>query len=100
MELNQRATIETRKKQRDARLGQTHSNATRELIRTKAVARAAERRRLGLPDSAPNSLLHPLAPIIREATLETGYDRAQNKEDGRELRIVDGDHGHSGVQLR
>ena len=100
MELNQRATIETRKKQRDARLGRTHSNATRELIRTKAVARAAERRRLGLPDSAPNSLLHPLVPIIREAALQTGYDRAQAKDDGRTLVITEGRSGIIGVQLR
>ena len=100
MELNQRASNETRARQREARTGRRHSPEVRELIRLKAVLRAKQRRELGLPDSAPNSLLRPLAPIIREATLETGYDRAQNKEDGRELRIVDGDHGHSGVQLR
>ena len=100
MELNQRASNETRARQREARTGRRHSPEVRELIRLKAVLRAKQRRELGLPDSAPNSVLSPLSALVRTAAVETNYDRAQNKEDGRTLCIVDGDHGHSGVQLR
>ncbi len=100
MELNQRASADTRQKQKDARTGRRHSPEVRELIRLKALLRSKQRRELGLPDSAPNSLLSPYSEAIHDSALRTGYQRAAAKEDGRELHIVDGDHGHSGVQLR
>ena len=100
MELNQRASNETRARQREARTGRRHSPEVRELIRLKALLRSKQRRELGLPDSAPNSLLSPYSEAIHDSALRTGYQRAAAKEDGRELRIVDGATGVRGVQLR